>query len=337
MNAVIRFPRLLSTALAVAGLAGTVRAQVTVASAPVGVVSAVAMGQKGLAFPLIAQDLFVGVVAGNAGPVVTFPEGAGDLAALLPADAPLYLEVLTGPLEGERFDLASVGNSALEVALGAGTHSTLTELADGALAGARCAVRPHVTLARIQTMVTPGLVGDDRFNAADGVEILGPGGAVFHHLRSDGETWVVRQRNEDVRNLVIPPDASLRLILRSGAKRWVHAGIVRSNAFRKNLVAGEQGFSSGFPVALSPAQLGAVSEAGWVGSNDHDLADSFQAPLLGSLPATKYFLAANGTTWRRINNAANAAQAPVVPGLEYVVLKRNLPDSQFRIEVPYAP
>ena len=323
--------------LAVACLSGSLHAQITLHTAPVGVISAApAAGERGLAFPLVAEDVWIGVVTANTGTAVSFAPAVGDLAALLPA-APHYLEVATGPLAGERFDVAGAGPASLTLALGAGTHSTLATLADGALAGTRVVLRPHMTLARIQTLVTPGLVGSDQFNRADGVEVLRPTGTVFYHLRADGVTWVARQTTTPVNALVIPPDASVKLVLRSGAKAWLQTGVVRTNPFRARLAAGVQGFATGFPVALSPVQLGASAATGWTGNGDHDLADSFRTPLLGNLPATKVFLAADGVTWRRINAAADVGAQPVLGATDFIELRRQTPDVGFRIAVPFTP
>lgn len=316
---------------------GSLHGQLALHTAPVGIMTTVAAaGERGLSFPLIAEDVFVGVVTASSGASVSFAATAGDLTTLLPA-GPHYLEVVTGPLAGERLDVASGGAASLTLALGAGTHSTMAALGDGALTGARVVLRPHTTLARIQALVTPALVGNDQFGKADGVEVIRPAGAVFYHLKADGTTWVARQTAAAVNQLVIPPDASVKLVLRSGAKVWLQAGVVRTNPFRSNLAVGAQGFATGFPVALSPSQLGASAANGWTGSSDQDLADSFRSPLLGSLVDTKYYLAADGVTWRRINNGVNVAAQPILGATEFIELRRQSADGAFRIAVPFAP
>jgi rhamnogalacturonan endolyase len=118
----------------------------TVVSAPVGVLGGNApRGESGFAAPLIAEDAFVGTVESNTASAVTFAH-ASDVGALLRAGAPYYLEVLTGALQGERFDVdvaaTTAGDGAVELKLGPGSLSTRPALAGEALAGARGAIRP---------------------------------------------------------------------------------------------------------------------------------------------------------------------------------------------------
>ena len=61
----------------------------------------------------------------------------------------------------------------------------------------------------------------------------------------------------------IKPGASSRrtVDITSRSQSWLHQGRVRANAFRKNVTTGLQAFSSGFPIDLTPVQLGDVADA----------------------------------------------------------------------------
>ncbi len=324
-------------------------AQVTVNSAPVGVMAVnAATGDTGLAFPLIAEDVFVGIVSGNAGSSVQFPPESGSIAAVLSAGVRYYAEVQTGPLEGERLDVdtaatLAVGGSAVVLDLGASSHSTLPSVADNVLAGARVVLRPHVTLAGVQAMFTPALIGNDHFNFADGILIHSPGGYVLHHLKADGVTWVEKGGAVDVRDRIIPPDVSVQLRIKSGSKQWVHTGNVRVNDFRKNLIAGVQALATGFPMDLTPAQIGgfvdpfAPAGVRWTASSDMELADWVQNSTGGPMPRSRAFLAADGSTWRRVNNSTNLASQPILGATDASLLRRINPDSGYFIERPFTP
>lgn len=324
-------------------------AQVTVNSAPVGVMSLNAgTGDTGLAFPLIIEDVFVGVASGNAGSSLQFPPESGSIAALLSEGVRYYAEVQTGLLEGERLDVdtaatLAAGGPTVVLDLGASSHSTLPNVGADALAGARVVLRPHVTLAGIQAMFTPALVGNDHFNFADGILIHGPGGYVLHHLKSDGVTWVEKKGAVDMSARVIPPDVSVQLKIKSGARQWIHVGNVRVNDFRKNLIAGVQSLATGYPVDLSPAEIGgfvdpfAPAGVRWTGNSDMELADWLQDSTGGPMPQSRAFLAADGSTWRRVNNAANLANEPIIGATDASLLRRINPDPTYFIDRPFTP
>jgi hypothetical protein len=333
------------------GASSLLEAQTTVASSLVGVMSRrVDRGLDGLAVPLIVEDVFVGVAASNGAAAVTFPANDGSLGSLLAPGDKYFVEVVTGPLAGERFDVntdatIAANGSTLHLTLGAAsssTFSTLRTLAANALAGARCVLRPHVTLARLQRMLTPGLVGRDNLLLADAVEVLENGDAVRYSLRGDGVTWRKGGSTEDARDKVLPPDASFVVESKYAAQAWRQEGNVRTNAFRKNLVRGLQSFASGFPQDLSPVQIGAFVDAAapaerrWTGNNVFPFADQIQV-LLGARPFELFYLRGNGTTWRTLARSTDVASAPILGAASAILVRRANADDAFRILPPYVP
>ena len=169
----------------------------------------------------------MGTVETNTASAVTFAH-ASDVGALLVPGAPYYLEVLTGALQGERFDVdvaaTIAGEGAVALKLGPGTLSTRPVLAGGALAGARGAIRPHLTLARLQSSFRPGLRGRDLFLLADGVWVFENGDLAFYFLRADGATWNRVGSAGDYRGKVIAPDVSVLVETKSAAQSWIQTG-----------------------------------------------------------------------------------------------------------------
>ena len=336
-------------ALLVSTLSLPLAADTTISTGPYGVMSAsLPEGARGLAFPLPAQNLVVARAAGNGANAISLTPDSGDIRPALAEAGACYVEVVSGELEGERFDVdlaatAGAGGSVLALQLGAGTHGTLATLPDDALVGSRLVVRPHMTLARLQAIVSPGLVGSNSPGHADGVQLFDGTEWVRYHLRADNATWVRIGETADARNLVIAPDVSVILELKSGAKAWLHHGLVRTNAFRKNLVAGAQAFASGFPQDLTPAQVGgfvdqqASADTRWTGAEDYEEADSFERrAVAGSAAAHRYFLRADGVSWTRVNDATNLANQPVLAATGAFVLRRNNADSTYAVPVPFA-
>jgi autotransporter-associated beta strand protein len=341
-----QFFRLAATLPAVPSI---VEAQTTVRSSPVGVTSrGVERGLSGLAVPLIVEDLFVGVVASNGAAGLVFPASDGRLGSLLAAGGKYYVEVVTGPLAGERFDVdtdatVAANDSTLTLTLGAGSFSTLGALTTNVLAGARAVLRSHVTLAHLQRMLTPGLVGRDHLLLADGVEVLENGTTERYFLRADGVTWTRAGSTDDVRDKVLPPDGSFVVESRYAAQIWRHAGNVRTNAFRKNLVRGIQSFASGFPQDLSPVQIGAFVDPAapegtrWTGHNVFAFADQIQVVLGGPKPFELFYLRGNGSTWRTLTDATNVASSPILGATSLILLRRVNPDGAFLIRPLFVP
>ena len=109
-------------------------------------------------------------------------------------------------------------------------------------------------------------------------------------------------------------DNSIMLESKYAAQAWRHAGSVRTNPFRKNLVRGLQLFASGFPQDLSPVQIGAVVNPGapaatrWTGSNLFAVADQIDVLLGDPKPWEFFYLRGNGSTWRPLLGSANVAK-----------------------------
>ena len=325
------------------------RAQTTVTSPPVGVMSrTLDRGLSGLAIPLVDADLFVGGVVSNAGDVVRFPPSHRGLGALLVSGGRYYLEVATGSLAGERLDVNTEAtlesaDSTITLDLGAGSFSTLPVLSGNALAGARCHLRRHVTLARLKQMLTPGLSGHDNALRADGVDVLEGGRIVRYTLGGDGATWRRGGSSLDFRGKVLPPDASFVVEARQRPQAWRHAGAVRTNTFRKNLVRGLQPFATGFPVDLSPAQVEAATlpsappRTGWTGHNLFLFADQFQLVLGEPRPWELFYLTGNGSKWRALGDPDNVANDPILGATSLILLRRINADPSYRIPSPVAP
>jgi autotransporter-associated beta strand protein len=326
-----------------------VPAEAVLRSSPVGVMSRrMNRGFSGLGVPLISADHFVGVVASNTAASLAFSAADGSIGSLLAPSEKYYIEVVTGPLAGERFDVDTAATMAsndptLTVTLGSGSHSTLAMLTTNALAGARCVLRSHLTLSRLQHMLTPGLVGRDSPLLADGVDVLENGRAERYFLRADGVTWSKAGSVGDFRNNVLPPDSSFMVESKYAAQGWRHAGSVRANAFRKNLVKGLQSFSSGFPEDLSPIQIGAsVNPAApaatrWTGHNVFAFADQIHVLLGEPRPLEVFYLRGNGSTWRPLVGSNDVSSSPILGATSLILIRRVNADGAYRILPPFVP
>lgn len=337
-----------ATALGLFGLVPLLSAA-TVSSAPFGVIAADApVGLTGISLPLIADDLFAGRISANTSTSVSFEAVSGGIGTRLTAGDRYYLEIVSGPLEGERFDLDTAGtiasaNGTVTINLAADSHSTSQTLGSNVLVAARAVVRPHMTLAKLAATFSPALVGNNNPALADGVRIMRTDGFALYYLRGDNQSWREPGKVPDVRGTVIPPDTSVIVQLRSGAKKWTHVGTVRRNAFRKNLVSGIQSFATGFPLDLSPVQIGAfvdttqASGLRWVGSDDPARADTIKIfdSVLGDFKT--YYLRADGSSWSPVGDPANVASSSLIKAPSMVAITRTNPDPAHIIVPPFTP
>jgi hypothetical protein len=323
--------------------------EITLHSRPLAVMTqTVQRGVAGLALPLLAPDLMVSVVSANTASTLTVADSVGNVGASLTSGVSYYVEVTNGPLEGERFDVdtdATIATAGQRVVLSLGPDSLSTRsiLADESLVGARCVLRPHLTLQSLQAMLTPGLVGNDLFLLADAVQVFENGRVQRYYLRADGVTWSLPGSDQDFRAKVLPPDESFFVESHARPQAWLQAGGVRTNAFRKNLVAGFQPFASGFPVDLSPAQIGgfvdqnAPAASRWTGNNVVVLADQVEILLGDPNLFQLYYLRGDGTSWRTPGRTANFANQPILGATGAVLLRRVKPDDGYRIRPPFEP
>ncbi len=317
-------------------------AETSVSSAPHGVMSAnLPVGATGLSFPLLAS-VFEGRIAANTPAMITFENNG--LAASLTAGVEYYLEIIDGPFEGERFDLntaATRGSGKAKIETGALSHTTLKSLKKDQLIGARAVVRPHLTLGRLGEMFSPTLSGHLLLTLSDTVQIHGEGlGIETYFYRPDG-SWRLAHIGPRMDDKVIPPDVSVVVLLRSGAKRWTHLGEVRTNAFRKNLSVGLQSFATGFPMDLSAVQIGAFVDPQtpvawrWTGSDQAWKADTLSVFDNATALYHSYYLRGNGTSWFPEGGSIDVSATPFLPAQSAILLERKKSDPGYLIVRPY--
>jgi hypothetical protein len=328
-------------------------AQGTATSRAVGVLSTdVPAGLSGAQFPIIPTDSLISLVAGHADAGVAGKRvhdvvlmSSSTPASALATGVSYYLEVTSGVLEGERLEVDEVRTAAatpgvLVIDLD-DANSTLPNMAPGALVGMKVALRPHMTLARLQARITPALVGNNVAAQADSVLVFTSSSSVTYYLRSDGLTWRKAGSTTDFAGMIIPPDQSVMLQMRSGAKELRQEGMIRGNAFRMNIKAGVQSAATGFPDSLSPVEFGATTNliapqlTTWVGNNQQSQADGIMVfdPSKGSF--VTYYLRADGVTWRASGSTVDLSASKFLKPDSIILIKRRNADDKGLVPRPY--
>jgi uncharacterized repeat protein (TIGR01451 family) len=194
---------------------------------------AFATGARTFSMPLLPSAVFIGRVSSVSGREVVLP-----YMITLPSGSH-YLEVVSGPLAGQRFEIdaaASFGNTL-----------ALQSAAPSALAAARVVIRPHHTLA--------GLLPPAAFSAEDRVLFFDTAANTFTTLTHGGDSWL-----HDVLGMNARPFAAHEAALvqvRGPGASLLFTGEVRANAFTTPLVPGTQLIAPGWPVS-TPAPVSAL-------------------------------------------------------------------------------
>jgi hypothetical protein len=302
------------------------------------------VGFSGFAAPLVGSPVFVGRIGANSANSATFDGTGVQLGTALGTSDAAFLEVLTGPLEGERIDLDEAttiaANGPVASLDGAAVWNTRSALATNALAGATCAIRRHLTIKGIQSLFSPALTGNNNAKLADRLYLFESGSWIRYALRGDGASWRKAGETTDYANKVIPPGNAVLVEIYSVPKAAVQVGLVRVNAFRMNLAAGMQCIAPPYPVDLSPTALGAFVDTSdpvgvrWVGNNNAELGDNLYPFVAGSF--IRYNLRSDGVSWRRSGDSANYSGQNIVPFNGPTLLKRNNADPAYLILRPFS-
>jgi hypothetical protein len=201
------------------------------------------VGQQTFSMPLLRDEVFAGTVSSVADKVLS------GITPRLTAGTSYFAEMISGSLEGQRFevDVASSGVAGL----------ALTAAPPAGITGSRLVVRPHWTVAGLFPVTT--FHAADSSKTADRVMFFDPEKQSYRVLwlyaAQSGPRWV-READTSLADagatLVGPADAVI-VQSRTGAVSVLHIGQVRSWKFAVSLIKGGQFIGAGFPIAQSPA------------------------------------------------------------------------------------
>jgi len=296
----------LAAALTLIASLGSVQAQTSSYSDIVGYqTTSLGVGLNPIGIPLLNPDLFKGSAVNLSGSNLSL-SSVSNAGTLLTNGEPHYLEVYSGPLKGDRFDIdtaATIAASNNTIVLnGSSANNTFSVSGIGSsLDGASVAIRRHITLEKIQSFVQGSLVGNNTPANADQILIFNPSTQSFltYYLRLDGVTWRGSTTGTTAQNKIpVPPGVGVFIKKNSSAVNLVATGSVRQNDFSLPYVTGLQLLAPGFPMALSPSSLGALGSNGWSGNNTPASADQIQIFNTGSGTFATYYLRLDGVTWR---------------------------------------
>ena len=287
-------------------------------------------GLSSASFPLLNSDLAKTTVDSVSGSSLTL-SNVSNVGSLLASSEPYYIEVYTGSLKGDRFDVntaSTIAAAGTTVVLdGASPNNTFPVSSIGtSLNGATIALRQHVTLSQIQSFFSPALVGNNNSALADGIQLfnLTSGSFTTYTLRGNLTEW---RKGGDLANyakLAVPPGTGVLVNKRGSSSEMTQTGIVRQNDFATPLSSGLQFVSSSVPVDRSPVSTGIIPNTnGWVGNNNVALADQIIVFQNGAF--TTYSLRADGQI-RKSGDLTDFKSTNLLTGSEAWLIRRKNAD-----------
>jgi hypothetical protein len=274
---------------------------------PVGFQSkSISVGVTSLSNPLINPNSITAQADGNTNSTISLAtaENVGAiLSSVENAGFPFFVEVLSGALEGERWEVntsATISSGNATITIDSTSPNNTSVLSSGSLVGSSIALRKHVTLTQLQSFFSPALVGNNNAASADLISVYNPSTDTFtnYFLRGDNVTWRIQGTTTNATKFAIPSGTGFLITKRNSPTTFTSVGSVRTNDFAFPMPQGSSFRAPGFPVSYSPQSLGGNATNGWTGNNNAANADQLQVYNPVTDTFTNYFLRADGVTWR---------------------------------------
>jgi len=331
---------ILAAALSLGGFASSLSAQ-SVSTAPVGAVTKqVVVGLNSVALTLLNPDLATANATANTATTITL-SGVTDVGALLTAGMPYYIEAVNGALEGERFDIDTTTTKATSgsiVTLAVSANNTFALAANNAV-GSQFTIRKHITLAQIQSLCSPALVGATASGSADQIWLLNSSGTDFnkYFLRTDGAWRATVGSTADVRNsIIVPPGTGFLISKRTAATTLTLTGGVRVNDFSMPMAAGLSFRAPAYPLSYSPAALGGTVANQWTGATGSANADQLWVLNSAGTDFVKYFMRTDNAWRLTVGSTADQKNNLLFAYDSGFVVSRKVADANYILVSPIA-
>ena len=335
---------LAATLVAFVGNACFTQAQTTVSTPIVGFQKATApVGLSTMGFPLLNSDALKTTVTSLSGSALSLA-GQSNVGSLLAAGEPYYVEVYSGTLKGDRFDVDTPATiSAANGTVVLNSSSANNTYAVGSIAaqldGATVALRKHITIEQVQQMASASLVGNNSAASADQIQLYDNStlGYTAYFLRGDGTTWRKVGTVTTANKTPIPPGMGVFISKKTAPVDILSAGAVRQNDFAAPYNTGLQLQAPGFPVDASPSSIGGTAGNGWTGNNSAAAADQIQIYNPSTQGYDAYFLRADGTTWRKVGTVTTVTTDLLMTSSRAYFVSRQTADNDNVLVNPISP
>jgi len=247
---------------------------------------------------------------------------------------PYYIEVYSGTLKGDRFDVdvaATIAAANGNVVLNSGSpnNTFLFSSVGTSLDGATVALRKHVTIEQVQGMASSALVGNNTAGSADQIQFYdnATAGYAAYYLRADLITWRKVGTTTTANKTPIPSGVGVFISKKTGVATLTAVGNVRLNDFSVPYNVGLQLAAPGVPINVTPASQGGTLANGWTGNNTAGSADQIQVYNPDISGYDSYYLRADGITWRKVGTTTTVTTTDVATSAQAFFISRKTADS----------
>jgi protocatechuate 3,4-dioxygenase beta subunit len=281
----------------------------------------VLVGQQTFSMPLTKPALWAGKIASVSADTLTV---AG---AKVSQGQSLYIEVLDGEFEGQRFDVDATAGTEGTIKLNTTSRHSTQHTVPAALAGARIALRAHWTVNELFPTTT--FVASNSATKSDRVLFFDAATQAYRVLwlctTSSGPRWLLSGDSTmaNAGSTIVGPSDAVMLNARTRTLNLTLLGEVRGTKFAQPLLKGSQLLSTATALSLSPAQAGMVT--GFT-AGDLTTADRLQVWLGDTTPTsagyTTYFYQAGnaaGNFWSS-TSGTDASSSPLLKAFRGVFI-----------------
>lgn len=302
-----------------------VQAQSTVSTPIVGFQTVnLAVGMNSVGFPLLNPDTAKTTVASFSSNALSL-SGETNFGGKLDATKSYYVEVYSGSLKGDRFDLdttatISAANGTAVLNSTSANNTFAVSSIGTSLDGQTVAVRPHITLSQIETMASTPLLGSSSLSSSDGIAFTEGGVLVYYFKKADG-TWRRTGSSADFSSKVISPGTGIFIKKVSSTSSLTQTGVVRQNDFSRPYSSGVSLIAPGFPLDRSVVGVGMTPGSGvtdWTGGTA-STGDSLSVYENGVL--VKYTLKPDGSL-TKVGSSTDFRNSSLIVGSSSQFLKR---------------
>ena len=293
----------------------------------------VPVGLSTAGFPLVNSDVLKVATTTLAGNALGL-ESQSNVGALLTSTEPYYVEVYSGALKGDRFDVdvaatIAAANGAVVLNSSSLNNTLLFSAVGSNLDGATVALRKHITIEQVQGMASNSLVGNNTPGSADQIQFYdnATAGYAAYYLRADGITWRKVGTTATANKTPIPSGVGVFISKKTGQATLTAVGNVRLNDFSVPYQAGLQLVAPGVPIDVTPASEGGTAVNGWTGNNTPGSADQIQVYNPDTAGYDAYYLRADGTTWRKVGTTTAVTTTAVATSGQAFFVSRKTADS----------
>jgi Putative Ig domain/SdrD B-like domain len=250
--------------------------------------------------PFLKCELFSGLVDGNTVSTLNVATAAGgaNVKAAMNAIKAYYVEILSGPQEGHRFEIDPAASTATTLAIKTSTPLTTRALTVGLLTGATFAVREFWQMAE-QFPVTLYQQGTNQGNADYALFYENGQWQSYYLSTLNGGRWLKVGGGSGSQNgKVIDPARGLYIHRQDGPNKTerpidlVLSGWVRDTKFACPTSVGTNFVAGGWPIHQSPTQRAVLITDGYTGGVNQLQADKiyrWEADATWTWPVTSEF------------------------------------------------